>query len=136
MKDQLIAILEAMRLSQAALAKHSQPGGPNSEATLKQLRRLLDDQNVVQAMAALYPDVDSPNTSPDDLLQVNDSGEHPSMDRQPKRLLSGSPNSLPPQFNSLSEYATRHRGCIERHFTPPCAPAAAAGQNPSHPYKG
>jgi hypothetical protein len=28
MKDQLIAILEAMRLSQMALAKHFQPGGP------------------------------------------------------------------------------------------------------------
>jgi hypothetical protein len=88
MKDQLIAILEAMRLSQAALAKHSEPAGPNSEATLKQLHRLLDDQTVVRAMAAFYPDVDSPNTSPDDLLHVNDSDELHSMDRQPKRLLS------------------------------------------------
>jgi hypothetical protein len=66
MKDQLIAILEAMRLSQAVLAKHLRPGGPNAEATLKQLHLLLEDQNVVRAMAALYPDVDSPNTAPDD----------------------------------------------------------------------
>jgi hypothetical protein len=88
MKDQLIAILEAMRLSQAALAKQFRPGGPNAEATLKQLRRLLEDQNVVRAMAALYPDVDSPTTSPDDLSQAEDSGEFQSVNEQLKRSLS------------------------------------------------
>jgi hypothetical protein len=88
MKDQLIAILEAMRLSQAALAKHFRPGGPNAEATLKQLHRLLEDQNVVRAMAALYPDVDSPNTSPDDLSHGENSGEFHSVNEQPKRVLS------------------------------------------------
>jgi hypothetical protein len=86
MKDQLIAILEAMRLSQATLARHLRPGGPNALTTLKDLQRLLGDQNVVRAMAALYPDVDSPNTSPDE--HVEDSGELRSIDRQPKRLLS------------------------------------------------
>jgi hypothetical protein len=86
MKDQLIAILEAMRLSQAVLAKHLRPGGPNAEATLKQLHALLEDQNVVRAMAALYPDVDSPNTSPDDPPHVQDFGELHSIGSQPKRL--------------------------------------------------
>jgi hypothetical protein len=88
MKDQLIAILEAMRLSQAALAKHFRPGGPNALTTLRELHRVLEDQNVVRAMAALYPDVDSPNTSPDDMLHVEDSGELHSINKQPKRLLS------------------------------------------------
>jgi hypothetical protein len=41
MKEQLIAILEAMRLSQAALRKHSEPDGPTAEVTLKELRRFL-----------------------------------------------------------------------------------------------
>lgn len=86
MKDQLIAILEAVRLSQAALAKHLRPDGPNALTTLKELHRVLDDQNVVRAMAVLYPDVDSPNMSPDE--HVGDSGELRSIDRQPKRMFS------------------------------------------------
>jgi hypothetical protein len=53
MKDQLITILEAMRLSQVALAKHFQRGGPNGEATIKELLRLLQDQTVASAMEAL-----------------------------------------------------------------------------------
>jgi hypothetical protein len=53
MKDQLITILEAMRLSQMALAKHFQPGGPNAEATIKELLRLLQDQTVARAIEAL-----------------------------------------------------------------------------------
>ena len=88
MKDQLIAVLEAMRLSQAVLARHFRPGGPNALTTLRELPGLLEDQNVVRAMAALYPGVDSPNTSPDDMLLVEDSGDLHSIDRHPKRLLS------------------------------------------------
>jgi hypothetical protein len=87
MKDQLIAIQEAMRLSQAALAKHFQPGGPNAEATIKELLRLLQDENVIGAMEALYPNVESPNTSPDYMLHVKDFGVHP-VYRQSKRLFS------------------------------------------------
>ena len=66
----MIAILEAMRLSQVALAKHFQPGGPNADVTIKELLRLLQDQNVVRAMEALSPNVESPNTSPGDMLHV------------------------------------------------------------------
>ena len=66
----MIAILEAMRLSQVALAKHFQPGGPNAEATIKELLRLLQDENVAVAMEALSPNVESPNTSPGDMLHV------------------------------------------------------------------
>jgi hypothetical protein len=88
MKDQLITILEAMRLSQVALAKHFQPGGPNAEATIKGLLRLLQDQNVARAMEALYPNVESPNTSPGDTLHLKDSIEFDFVNRRPKRLLS------------------------------------------------
>jgi hypothetical protein len=34
MKDQLIAILEALRLSQALLEKHYDAGGPTAELTV------------------------------------------------------------------------------------------------------
>jgi hypothetical protein len=78
MKDQVIALLEAIRLSQAALAKHFQPGGPNAEATNKELHWLLEDQHVVAAVEALCPNVASPSTSPVDMSHVEDSGElHP-----------------------------------------------------------
>jgi hypothetical protein len=76
MKDQLIAILEAVRLSQAALTKHSAPGGATAEATLKELRRFLLERHVVAAMEALYPNVESPNTSPDDSPFVDPGGWH------------------------------------------------------------
>jgi hypothetical protein len=88
MKDQLITILEAMRLSQMALAKHFQPGGPNAEATIKKLLRLLQDQTVARAMEALYPNVESPNTSPGDTSHLKDSIELNLVTRRPKRLLS------------------------------------------------
>jgi hypothetical protein len=88
MKDQVIAILEAMRLSQAALVKHAQPRGPNAEATIKELLRLIQDRNVVRAMEALCPNVESPNTSPGDMLHVGDSGELHAVNRQTTRSFS------------------------------------------------
>lgn len=66
MKDELIAILEAMRLSQRALAKYSECGSPMAEATVKELRRFLLERHVVSAMEALHPSVDSSNISPAD----------------------------------------------------------------------
>ena len=88
MKDQLITILEAMRLSQVALAMHFQPGGPNAEATSKELRRFLQDQTVALAMEALYPNVESSNTSPGDTSHLKDSIVLDFANRRPKRLLS------------------------------------------------
>jgi hypothetical protein len=88
MKDQVIAILETMRLSQAALANHFQPGGPNAEATIKELFRLLQDRNVVRAMEALCPNVESPNTSPGDMLRGGDSGELHAINRPTNRSFS------------------------------------------------
>jgi hypothetical protein len=66
MKDQMIAILEAMRLSQAALTKHSEPGGPAADVTIKDIRRFLLERHVVSAMEALCPSVESPEMSPDE----------------------------------------------------------------------
>ena len=88
MKDQLITMLEAVRLSQVALAKHFQPDGPNAEATIKDLRRLLQDQNVARAIEVLYANVESPNMSPGDTSHLRDSIELDFVNRRPKRLLS------------------------------------------------
>jgi hypothetical protein len=85
MKDQLIAILEAMRLSQAALAKHSEPGGPAAEVTIKKIRRFLLERHVVSAMEALYPNVESPEMSPDDTPFSESATLH---HRQARRQLS------------------------------------------------
>lgn len=85
MKDQLIAILEAIRLSQAALEKHFQRGG-NAVTTLNEIRRVLQDQNVARAMGALYPEVESPNTSPGEVSCVEKAGELHTGNSQPKRL--------------------------------------------------
>jgi hypothetical protein len=64
MKDQLIVILEAVRLSRAALARHSPPAGPNADSTLREIQRLLEDQSVCLAMEVLYPEVESASIAP------------------------------------------------------------------------
>ena len=87
MKDHLITILEAMRLSQVALAIHFQPGGPNAEATIKELRGLLQDQTVALAMEALYLNVESPNTSPGDTSHLKDSILLDFVNRRPKLVV-------------------------------------------------
>jgi hypothetical protein len=66
MKDRLITILEAVRLSQATLAKYIESGGRKPVTAINELLTILDDENVEQAMAALYPNIDSPGVSPAD----------------------------------------------------------------------
>jgi hypothetical protein len=66
MKDQLITILEAARLSQATLARYIETGGRKPVTTINELVAILDDENVERAMAALYPNIDSPGISPAD----------------------------------------------------------------------
>ena len=67
MKDQLITILEAMRLSQVALAMHFQPGAAQM---LRQRSRNFANSFKIKlfalAMEALYPNVESSNMSPGD----------------------------------------------------------------------
>lgn len=74
-----------MRLSQAALRNHSEPGEPTAEVTLKELRRFLLGRHVVSAMEALCPNVESPGMSPDDTPFSEPGGLH---DRQARRQLS------------------------------------------------
>jgi hypothetical protein len=64
MKDQLIIILEAMRLSRAALEKHRLSDGPNADSTIRELQRFLEDQSVAWAMEVLYPELESPSVAP------------------------------------------------------------------------
>lgn len=71
MKDQLITILEAVRLSQAALAKYIETGGRKPVTTINELVSILNDENVERAMAALYPNIDSPGISPADGAELN-----------------------------------------------------------------
>jgi hypothetical protein len=66
MKDQLIIILEAMRLSRAALARQGLSDGPSTESTIHEIRALLESQNVDLAMEILYPEVEAPGIAPTD----------------------------------------------------------------------
>jgi hypothetical protein len=91
MKDQLIAILEAMRLSLTALRKHSEPDGPTAEVTLEELRRFLLESHVVSAIEALCPNVESPALCPNvesPAMSPDDSESGGLHDRQARRQLS------------------------------------------------
>jgi hypothetical protein len=73
MKDQIITLIEAVRLSQAILAKHNASGGEQPVAALNELLRIFDDQSVRNAMNVLYPDIDSPSVSPGDAPDIRQS---------------------------------------------------------------
>jgi hypothetical protein len=64
MKDQLITILEAMRLCRSVLARHSLQGGPSADSAIREIRRLLNNQNVDRAMEILDPEVEAPGIAP------------------------------------------------------------------------
>lgn len=78
MKDHLIAILETVRLSQAALAERVEQGAPGAEATLRKLKSILNDQPVVAAMESLYLAIESPSIRPD--ASVDSAAERQSKD--------------------------------------------------------
>ena len=56
MKDQVTAVMEAVRQAQAVLANYVEPGPRNAEKTVRALLDILDDKEVVRAMRLLYPD--------------------------------------------------------------------------------
>jgi hypothetical protein len=70
MADQLTTILHAVRGAQLALAAYVEPGGPNAEATLKSLIRLLHDEEVLAAMRLLHPADESPSLRPSDVREA------------------------------------------------------------------
>jgi hypothetical protein len=80
MKDQLITILEAVRLSRSVLARQSLPGGPSVDSAIQEIRRLLDNRNVDQAIDVLDPDIEASGIAPTDgeeSVRAKHSGERP-----------------------------------------------------------
>jgi hypothetical protein len=66
MKNQLIIILEALRLTRAALGRNRQPDGPNAESTIRELHQLLENESVGAAIEFLDPQVKSPDIATKD----------------------------------------------------------------------
>jgi len=62
MKDQLITILEAMRLAKAELSTHN--SRRDAPRTLKRLERILLNEQVTRALGLLGPDVEAPSMVP------------------------------------------------------------------------
>ncbi|MGB8125580.1 MAG: hypothetical protein WCF50_17980 [Pseudolabrys sp.] len=65
MEDQLITILEAIRLAKAELRTHNSRPVENAPRTLKRLEQILFNENVTRALGLLSPDVDGPSMVPD-----------------------------------------------------------------------
>ena len=63
MKDQVTALMEAVRQAQAVLANYIEPGPRNAEKTVSALLAIFDDRQVVRAMRLLYPQ-ESPTLVP------------------------------------------------------------------------
>jgi hypothetical protein len=88
MKDQLIALLEAVRLSRAALARYAAPKGRSAGETIRDIAKCLNDPEVASALAALdpqtpdltfeVPTVNSPSISTD--APTSDNFELPRLD--------------------------------------------------------
>jgi hypothetical protein len=55
MKDQMTAVMEAVRQAQTVLANYLEPGPRNAEKTLGELMAIFDDKEVVRAMRLVYP---------------------------------------------------------------------------------
>jgi hypothetical protein len=64
MKDQVTALMEAVRQAQVVLANYLEPGPRNAERTVSALLAIFDDREVVRAMRLLYDD-ESPTLVPD-----------------------------------------------------------------------
>jgi hypothetical protein len=65
MKDQLITVLEALRLSRAELRTHDTRRGKNAPRTIQRLKEVLFDDRVTQALSALgHGDDEAPSVVP------------------------------------------------------------------------
>jgi hypothetical protein len=69
MKDQVTALMEAVRQAQVVLANYIEPGPRNAEKTVSALLAIFDDREVVRAMQLLYRD-ESPTLAPDEKEEV------------------------------------------------------------------
>ena len=61
MKDQLITILEAVRLAKAELMTHETRRVKNGPRTVKRLKEILFDDRVTQALRSLGQDDEAPS---------------------------------------------------------------------------
>jgi hypothetical protein len=64
MKDQLVTILEAMRLAKAELRTHDCRPVKNAPRTLKRLEQILLNEQVTRALASLGQNVEAPSMVP------------------------------------------------------------------------
>jgi hypothetical protein len=65
MKDQLITVLEALRLSRAELRTHDARRVKNAPRTIQRLKEVLFDDRVTQALGALgHGDDEAPSVVP------------------------------------------------------------------------
>jgi hypothetical protein len=72
MKDQLVTILEALRLARAEFRTHDARRVKNAPRTLQRLREVLLDERVTQALSSLGQDSEAPSVVPS---QPGDHGE-------------------------------------------------------------
>ena len=64
MKDQLIAVMEALRLSRAELRTHDARRVKNAPRTIQRLKEILFDDRVTQALSALGHGDEAPSVVP------------------------------------------------------------------------
>ena len=64
MKDQLITILEAVRLAKAELMTHETRRVKNGPRTVKRLKEILFDDRVTRALRSLGQDDEAPSVVP------------------------------------------------------------------------
>jgi hypothetical protein len=69
MKDVLI-IIDAVKRAQAELSAYLQPGDRNAELTIAKLTGILQHRDVIRAMDAIYPKLESPSVAPSDSAEV------------------------------------------------------------------
>jgi hypothetical protein len=69
MKD-LLTIIDAVKRAQAELSAYLQPGERNAELTIAKLTGILQHRDLIRAMDAIYPRLESPSVAPTDLAEA------------------------------------------------------------------
>ena len=64
MKDQLITVLEALRLAKAELRTHDARRVKNAPRTIQRLKEILFDDRLTQALRSLGQDDEAPSVVP------------------------------------------------------------------------
>ena len=75
MKDQLITILEALRLAKAEMRAHYARRVKNAPRTLQRLEKILLNEDVTRALGSLSPAVQGPSIVPSSEDHVTESTE-------------------------------------------------------------